>query len=313
MKFSHSIEASVSLDKVSLSSSTTDPFVDLDPELAEYKREAWRKPASTRTKPSHEKKTHQICENYKWIAIYFHRRSRNRLRICTGKRRNSSFIPSLILIFDSSFLQPLLYKDVERVLLSFQQRKGISFSVREVHVAVDLSAPKGTRLYDMIFNSIRAGKKGAPSDDYDYKTSKIFGSPRSASQLALYDKWQEQWDRYRIDLREDVVRVEPRLKITQHRGFPFPRSLREIGGMDWSFLHPALFSFHQPTSKLQTLLNQQELGRPIWELRDLMRERYGVTSSNFYRDCLKDEPRFSKLVAKALAKYRWNPMARLSK
>ena len=210
---------------------------------------------------------------------------------------------TLVLIFDSSYLQPLLYRDVENVLLSFNQIKGISFSVTEVHVAIDLSARKGTGLYDMIFNSIRAGKKGKPK--YHYRTSVVFGSPKSFTQLSLYDKAREQWDRHGIDLREDVIRVEPRLKVGRLKDFP--RSLKQIGKVNWAFLLPAFFSFHQPTRKLKHILNQHELDIPIWELRDLVMDRFGIRSSNFYRDYVKEVKWLSKLVAGALDKYRWKP------
>ena len=312
MKSSAKITARVSLDRVRLSCFSEDGYVPLARNLGEYSRVGKPKPIDKSQARNPARKKHEVCENFKVIFNYFHDVSGNKLRICTGRRRSASYAPSLILIFDSSYSQTLLYKDVESALSSFQKFEGISFRVTEVHVAVDLSAPIGTGLYEMISKSIRAGKKGKPSDKYKYETSRIFGSPRSATQLSLYDKARDQWDKYGIDLKEDVVRIESRLlKIGHFKGFP--RSLKEIGKMNWAFLHPAFFSFHRPTRKLKHLLNKQELNFPIWELRDLVMERFGITSSNFYRDYVRDEKRFSIPVVKALARYQWNPMVKKQK
>ncbi|WP_319405696.1 hypothetical protein [uncultured Desulfosarcina sp.] len=252
------------------------------------------------------KKKHKSVSKYLTVIKYKEPNTGNILIICNRKKGKSWAASPLYLIFYPSFPHPVLYSHVKAIERFFLDECGIKLRVSAVHIAVDIIDEGNRDLFRQVVRSIKPGTKRKPCKLCKrYKGTRYFGHFRSSNQLIVYDKSRQLRRKKGIVVPVGRVRVECRLKPPQL--FDLPSTVNELANFDWSMLMPRYFSFHIPTSKFMLKMNMagESWRRPIWRLRDLAWELFGITPSNFYRDCLMEHTQFTKHVAEALANFRW--------
>jgi hypothetical protein len=261
------------------------------------------------------KEDEDLPRKYKSIAFFYHKATGNRLRICSNRKRKHGYISPLYIIFDSSYEHPLSCDEVFPVRDYFKEKHNVQFRPSEVHIATDLIGLKNSGLHDLATRSIKAGKKGAPTQ---IRNGNLYFGGRKTTRkterppvlpviVVVYDKARELWEVKKIRVPNDITRIEVRLKITRLGNFA--TTLEELADHDWSFIYPKYFSLLAPTYMLKRKLRHKpkQLLLPTWLLKKSMRKDYGAWPSNFYRDLLKEHPQLSNLVRQALADYRWCP------
>ena len=214
-------------------------------------------------------------------------------------------VSGMMIYFGSGYLTPLRYKDVVEVEKQIKEKHNICLRPSNVHLAIDIMHPNRIGLHKRVCRAICAGNKRIIEMR---DTSLIFGSTKSSNQIVVYDKTKQLKEKNIMTLSYDVSRVEMRMNI--HRMGNFATTVEELGKLDWSFLYGKYISFHQPNERLRELLNKKDLQKPIWEIKKIIRDRYQIKSSRFYRDYLKPHKWFSEPVRKALIEFRWNPSDR---
>jgi len=239
---------------------------------------------------------------YENIVKFQHAESGNRLIVCNKRIKNAPNASPLYLIFYTDYDQKISYRDAYTVSKHFHQFH-VSLRVSQIHLATDLISEQRMDLYHSVIRAIKPGFKRKPSKIYD--TSVYFGKAVSSNALIVYDKLVELANEKGIHLPGDVCRVETRLKPPKL--FNFVQTIEDLAVQDWSFVFPKYFSFHQLKPDLKKGMESIgiECRKPIWDLRDIMEERFGIIPSNFYRDYLMDHPLFSDPVREALSDYRW--------
>jgi len=246
--------------------------------------------------------TKYLSRKYRSIGVFHHQTTGNRLRIC-NQRKKHPYISPLFLIFDSSYKYRISGEEVFPVQEYFLQQHNLHLRPSEIHLAVDIAAPKGSGIHDIVGRSIRAGKKGAP--DHIEVDTLYFGKLNSPSMVVVYNKAQHLRQMKGLTVPTDLSRIELKLKIPRLGNFL--ATLDDSAVQDWSFVYPKYFSLHQPNHRLRGKLRDQpkRLLLPLWVLKQVMEEEYGVWPSNFYARYLEDHPRLSAPVRQALSRYRW--------
>jgi hypothetical protein len=229
--------------------------------------------------------------------------------IISNQRKSKYWAASPVyLIFYPSVSHPITYPDVFAVQQFFLRECGIKLRVSVVHPAVDLVWRKRRKnRYQQTLRFLKPGSKKPyqPPNEIPYKSGNYFGTPYSSNQLLTYDKDRQLRNAKGVDITGDIFRIEPRLKIPQMNNFI--QSIDDLAVLDWSFLYPKYFSFHDLTSDFMLNVNfaHESWRQPIWKLRNIAKEKLGISPSNFYRDCLVDHRTLSDPVREALATYRW--------
>lgn len=249
-----------------------------------------------------KKKSRSIIK-YLNVIKYKEPNTGNVLIICNQRKGKYWAASPLYLIFYPSFPHPVQYSHVKAIEQFFYEECGVKLRISVVHLAVDLIDEGNERLFLEVLRSIKPGTKRKPYDYYPF--SRYFGHPQSNNQLVVYDKSRQLRVVKGVMIPEGRVRVESRLKAPSL--FDFPLTVDELAIYDWSSLMPRYFSFHILSSKfmLQANMAGETWRRPIWRLRELAGDLFGITPSNFYRDCLMEHPTFSDPVRAILAAYRW--------
>jgi hypothetical protein len=247
--------------------------------------------------------THELGEKYELLSIYRHQKTGNRATLCSRRKIEGKHnIPSFKVSFESSYTHPLKYKDVKKAVRKLREMYGAQFRPAEVHLAIDYMLHHPSDLHERICLRLKPGKKRT----FDFKgTTHRYGAPSSACRLEIYSKTQQLFSVKNIKVSGSISRVEIRMKIPRLGNFV--TSLEDIGDANWSWLYGPHFSFHFPNVRLIDLIGKEATQKSIWELREMMKEDYGVTPSNFFRDYLKGHRWLSKVTRKALDDYRWNP------
>ena len=246
--------------------------------------------------------TKYLSRKYRSIGVFYHKKTGNRLRIC-NQRKGHPYISPLFLIFDSSYKRPLSGEEVFPVQEYFLKKHNLHLRLSEIHLAIDIAAPKGSGIHDLVARSIKAGKKGAP--DHIAVDTLYFGKLNSPSMVVVYNKAQHLRQMKGLTVPTDISRIELKLKIPRLGNFL--GGLEDLAVHDWSFVYPKYFSLHQPNQRLRSKLRDQpkRLLLPLWLLKQVMQEEYGLSPSNFYARYLEDHPRLSAPVRQALSRYRW--------
>jgi len=249
------------------------------------------------------KKKDRSILKYLNVIKYKEPNTGNILIICNQRKRKYWSASPLYLIFYPSFPHPVQYSHVKAIEKFFWEECGVKLRTSIVHFAVDLIDENNDGLFLDVIRSIKPGTKRKPYDYYLF--SRYFGRPNSRSQLVVYYKSRQLRVVKSIIIPDGRVRVELRLKAPCL--FDFPLTVDELAHHNWSFVVPKYYSFHILTSKFMVQVNKagETWRRPIWLLRNLAEELLGITPSNFYRDCLMEHPKFSKLVRNALDNFRW--------
>jgi hypothetical protein len=255
--------------------------------------------------PAKNEEDDQTLTKYEKVVMYENMRNGNSLLICNQRKKKCYNASPLYLIFYTSYFHTISYQGVKAVEKFFEQYCSTRLRLSQIHLALDIISATEIDHYEEVIRSIKPGKKPKADLEKEYKTGIYFGSSKSSNYLHVYDKAQQMWDVYGLRIEGDVVRIELRLRIPQLNNFI--QYTGDLAVCDWSFVYPKYYSFHQPTNRLKRKLKLHGIdwSRPIWELRDIMEERFGITPSNFYRDYLMDHPSFSDLVRDALSNYRW--------
>jgi hypothetical protein len=247
--------------------------------------------------------TYKPCHYFKMIAEYFHSKTGNRATICY-KRKNfkeKDLIPSFKVTFESSYTNPLDYTDVEKAVKDLKCL-GADLRVSVIHLAIDFVNQQPIKLHEKICRRIKPGKK---STFKEFDTTHYYGYPSSACTLAVYRKTKQLHEKKKIIIPEDICRVEIRMRIPRLKNFV--SSLEDVGRFNWLWFYNRHFSFHYPNHKtLGRIGKKQATKKTIWELRDFMVKKIGITPSNFYRDYLRDHSVLATLTIKALDKFRWH-------
>lgn len=253
-------------------------------------------------KPDLDKVEDKTVFKYENIVKFKHAENGNRLIVCNKRIKDAPNASPLYLIFYTEYDHLISYRDVYPVELYFKNSKH-SLRISQIHLATDIITYQRTGLYASLIRAIKPGFKRLPSEIYD--TSMYFGKANSSNALVVYDKLVELAKEKGKHLPGDVCRVETRLKPPKL--FNFVQTIDDLAVQDWSFVYPKYFSLHQLKPKLEKGIATIgiECKKPIWDLRDTMEEKFGITPSNFYRDYLMDHPLFSNPVREALSEYRW--------
>ena len=255
-----------------------------------------------------EKKNDRNIIKYLTVMKFKHVETGNVL-IISNQRKNKYWAASPVhLIFYPGVSHPITHPDVSAVEQFFLRECGVKLQISMVHPAVDLVWEKRRKnRYKKILRHLKPGSKKPykPPKVKPFKSGNYFGAPYSSNQLLTYDKARQLRKVKGIDITGDIFRIEPRLKIPQMNNFI--QSIDDLAVLDWSFLYPKYFSFHDLTSDFMLNVNfaHESWRRPIWELKNIAEEKLGISSSNFYRDCLVDYPRLSDPVRQALTTFRW--------
>jgi len=292
------MRAGVKLDKLALSAKGKGqiyyPYKD---GLPNYKYDG-------RFKPDKDKVEDRTVFKYENVVKFKHVDNGNRLIVCNKRIKDAPNASPLYVIFSTAYDHLILYRDVYPIELYF---RNINHSLRisQIHLATDIITDQRTDLYHSVIRAIKPGFKKKPYDDYTYDTSMYFGKAVSSNALIVYDKLVELAKEKGMHLPGDVCRVETRLKPPKL--FNFVQTIDDLAVQDWSFVYPKYFSLHQLKPELKKGMESIgiECRKPIWELRDIMEERFGIVPSNFYRDYLMDHPLFSDPVRDAVSQYRW--------
>ena len=255
-----------------------------------------------------EKKKNRNIIKYLTIMKFKHVETGNVLIIFNQRKSKYWAASPIYLIFYPSVSHPITYPDVFCVEQFFQRECGIKLQVSVVHPAVDLVwKTRRKNRYQQTLRFLKPGSKKPyqPPRMKPFKTGNYFGAPYSSNQLLTYDKARQLRNAKGVDITGDIFRIEPRLKIPQMNNFI--QSIDDLAVLDWSFLYPKYFSFHDLTSDFMLKVNfaHESWRRPIWELKNIAEEKLSISSSNFYRDCLTDHPRLSDPIREALAAFRW--------
>ena len=240
---------------------------------------------------------------YKNVIKFQHIETGNPLIIYNHRKGRFRRASPLYVIFYPRPFQPITYPEVCEVVRFFWGQCGVKLRVSVVHLAVDLMVREKNNLYRKLTHALKPGGKSKPSDRYPF--SIYFGEPPSSNQLFIYDKGRQLLKEKGIMVPGDMVRIESRFHVPQMKSFP--RTIDGLAVLDWSFLWPNYFSFHDLTTDFMLKVNfaEESWRQPIWKLRNIAEEKFGMTSSNFYRSCLVDHPRLSDPVRQALAAFRW--------
>jgi hypothetical protein len=240
---------------------------------------------------------------YRKVIKFQHRETGNPLIIYNHRKKKFRRASPLYVIFYPRPFQPITYPEVFAVERFFWEECGVKLQLSVVHLAVDLIVEEKDKLYRKVTRTLKPGGKRKPSDRYPF--SIYFGEPSSSNQLFIYDKGRQLLKVKGIKVLGDMVRIESRFHVPQMKNFP--RTIDGLTEMDWSFIYPNYFSFHDLTSKFMLNVNfaHESWRQPIWTLRNIAEEKLGIPSSNFYRSCLVDHPRLSDPVRAALVTYRW--------
>lgn len=255
-----------------------------------------------------EKKNDRNIIKYLTVMKFKHVETGN-IMIISNQRKSKYWAASPVyLIFYPDFFNPITYPDVFAVEQFFLLECGIKLQVSVVHLAVDLVWGKRRKnRYHQTLRHLKPGSKKPykPRKKETYKTGKYFGAPYSSNQLLTYDKVRQLRKIKGIEVKGDIFRIETRLNIPQMNNFI--QSIDGLAVLDWSFLYPKYFSFHNLTSDFMLKVNfaHESWRQPIWKLKNIAEEKLDIFPSNFYRDCLVDHPRISDPVRQALATYRW--------
>ena len=257
--------------------------------------------------------------NYKYVAKFEHKSNGNSFILCN--QHISRKIPSLYFLFYGSYLHPLEYKTVDRVLSRFRQLFGIDFTLSQVHLALDFISKSPIHLFQQVLLAIKPGKKGRPrvwhvdgfvpppltikASDTD---TRYFG--RHPSIITVYDKGPQLRDKGAIPKSQkgDIVRVELRTfvrKVTRWHSLQRPDDLTDRNFRP--LVYPSHFSFLQPSKRLKKRLRAEglEWKRPIWRLREDWVNKLGMQSSNLFSAWLEPHRRFDPLARRALENFEW--------
>jgi hypothetical protein len=240
---------------------------------------------------------------YKSVIKLKHTETGNPLIIYNNRKKKFRRASPLYVIFYPRPFQPITYPEVFEVVRFFREECGVKLRLSVVHLAVDVTVKEKNKLYRKVIYALKPGGKSKPSERYPF--SIYFGKPSSSNQLFIYDKGRQLLVEKGIEVPGDMVRIESRFHVPQMKSFPC--TIDELAEMDWSFLYPNYFSFHGLTTDFMLKVNSagESWRQPIWRLRKIAEEKFGMTSSNFYRSCLVDHRRLSDPVRRALAAFRW--------
>lgn len=244
------------------------------------------------------------CQSYRFLAVYFHKRNEYRATLCFKRKRNHYHVPSYFVSFESSHQHPLEYFDVNEAIQDLRRSFKSDLRTSEVHLASDFKNPRNIELNKRICLRIKPGKMQTKNV---IETSFYFGAVGSPKRITVYDKAEQLLVKNGVDIDEDTSRVELRIKMKGRDNKLNIKNIEEAGYFDWSIIYNKQFSFHYPNKKLIAKIGNQAKWMDIWELRDCLKERYGITSSNFYRDYLKEHHWLSSIHKTALKEFRWNP------
>jgi hypothetical protein len=255
-----------------------------------------------------EKKKDQNIIKYLTVLKFKHVETGNVLIISNQRKGKYWAASPVYIIFYPGVSHPITYPDVFAVQEFFLRECGIKLQVSVVHLAVDLVWSKRRKnRYKQILRHLKPGSKKPyqPPKRKRFKTGNYFGAPYSSNQLLTYDKGRQLRRIKNIDITGDIFRIEHRLTIPQMNNFI--QSIDDLAVLDWSFLYPKYFSFHDLTSDFMIMVNSvgESWRQPIWKLKNIALEKLDIFPSNFYRDCLVDHPRLSDPIRRALAAFRW--------
>ena len=258
---------------------------------------------------SHREKSNSKEIKYENVNRFEHIDTGKFLSIYNVRKKRFKMISPLYMFFSSDFYHTVTCSDVHEIVKYFKQLN-TSLRVSEIHLALDIISTTNGLLYDKIIMALKPGTKRRPNDNpkLQHETSKYFGELSSGNQLIVYDKGVQLYEEKKTKIKEDVCRLELRLRMHIMNNFiPSIHTIEELATYDWSFVYPKFYSFHHRCKELKQEIKAigENWRQPIWELRDIMEEQYEVYPSNFYRDYLIDHPQLSVSVPKALANYRW--------
>jgi hypothetical protein len=255
-----------------------------------------------------EKKKERNIIKYLTVMKFKHVETGNILIISNQRKSKYWAASPVYIIFYPGVFHPITYPDVFSVQQFFLRECGIRLQVSVVHPAVDLVwKTSRKRRYKKILRHLKPGSKKPyrPPNEKLYKNGNYFGKPSSSNQLFIYDKRRQLLKEKGIKVPGDMVRIESRFHVPQMKNFP--NTIDGLAEMDWSFIYPKYFSFHDLTTDFMLKVNFacESWRRPIWKLKNIAKKKLGISSSNFYRSCLVDHRRLSDPVRRALAAFRW--------
>ena len=104
---------------------------------------------------------------------------------------------------------------------------GADFRISEVHLAIDFVNQQNIDLNDRISLRIKPGKKRTFKQ---IDTIRIYGAPRSACRIEIYDKGHQLRTVKGFNVAEDICRVEVKMKMPGLGNYI--SSLEQVGAAD---------------------------------------------------------------------------------
>ncbi len=231
-----------------------------------------------------------IIRKYENIIKYISIKNGSSLIVCHKRKKKYKNISPIYILLYTDYYTKITYSDVLEIEQFFKQFNVSPLRVSIVHLALDLITKHRIRLYNKIITTLKPGTKRKPSRVYD-NGGTYFGTLNSGNQLLVYDKTMQLLEEKGIEIDGDVCRIELRMRM--HKMNNFIRTIDELAHYDWSHVYPIYYSFHFRTKELKQELKAvgESWKKPLWELRDIMKEEHEVWPSNFYRDYLIEEER----------------------
>lgn len=292
------MKVKVKLDKLSLSTPKKTLEMNHPLKIADYKFDKIVK----RQEEIEDIRDFNVCK-YEYIRKY--KNPRSTLIVCTQRKKGFNKISPMYLIFYTRYYSKITYSDVKKVEVFFKDLN-VPLRVSIIHIALDIITER-IEAYNNVIMSLKPGAKRKPSRIYESETEDgmYFGEFGSRNHLLVYDKTKQMSHVKGINIERYVCRIELRMRMHQMQNFI--RTIDELADHDWSFIYDKFYSFHYRKDKLKKQIKAvgEEWRKPIWELRNIMEDEYGIYPSNFYRDYLIPHPKLSYMAKEALKNYKW--------
>lgn len=242
--------------------------------------------------------------NYKKVVKY-KKRNGNLLFIFNlrKKRKGCAFIAPLYVVFLTGYYNKINYQDVYDIEQFFMKICNTRFRISKVDLALDIISKKQINLYEKVIRTVKPGGRQRYPSRIE-PNGIYFGIVKGRWILIIYDKTKQMKEKHGIDIDSDVTRAELRLKVPQLKNFVL--TIDDLATYDWSDIYGKYYSFHRikPGLKSQLRSINEPWRQPLWDIRDIMENRFNKTHSNFYRDCLTDHP-MAGAIRTALANFKW--------
>ncbi|SHK89335.1 hypothetical protein SAMN02745216_04262 [Desulfatibacillum alkenivorans DSM 16219] len=304
----------VSIDEVHLSSDTkmrldfsnsslpgykSLPLLPLTGKGKSYKYTHWKK--------TKESQTYEVCFRYQ------HFKTGNHLHLFKGRIEGARYLPTVALVFYSSFESPLSYEEVVFALNVLTAKLNCGWELSEFHVATDLYS--ADNYLKPLAESVVSRKSRGPRliGDGTYH----FHSSNSDVMLKAYDKSRQLLKEKRDTLcpatvealkKTNITRFEIQLSTTGRgkENPDFPYDLPGLATHDFSFLVPEYFGFVEPDAVLlrrRGIMEDEYCYPSLSGFKEFLKQR---SIKGHYTRFIRHSKGLNTPITEALRAYRWS-------